>query len=405
MLKRILIPVIILTLCGAITYGLVATKPEVETRPTPTTVPLVSVESVDRQAVQFVVDAQGTVLPRTESTLVSRVAGEVVEIAPSFEVGGFFRQGQVLLRLDAKDYELTVDQAEAQVAQAELVLVQQEAEARIARDEWDSLGQGEASPLTLRQPQVAQAKASLAAAEAQLEKARLDLERTVIRAPFAGRVRAKLADRGQYLAPGTRVATVHAIDYAEVHLPVSVDELHYLDLPLAYRDGGSQGPEVTLSARVAGRVQRWSGRIVRSEGEIDPRTRMLNLIARIEDPYGRRSASDSSTEGAPLMVGLFVDAEIHGRDQTDVAVLPRKVLRSDDQVLVVDAEDRLRFRTVEVLRTDGDQVIIGEGLQVGERVCVSNLDVVVDGMLVRTDEADAGPVNVDDGADAVEVQS
>ncbi len=382
--KKAIIPIAILLVGALATRALISSRPQVETREVEPLAPLVRVLEVERQDLAFDVDAQGTVLPRTETTLIAQVAGVVIRTASSFETGGFFTQGETLIELDPRDYEVAVRRARAQVAQARLQVVQQEAEAEVAIEEWQELGEGEPSALVTRQPQVAQAQAALEAAEAELEKAELDLERTHIRAPFDGRIRSKRVDLGQFLAPGTPLATIHATDYAEVRLPVADDQLAYLDLPFAHRTGGGgAGPAVTLRARFGRSTYSWQGRIVRTEGELDDRTRMLNLVARVENPY-EAAAGDPSRP--PLVVGMFVEAEIEGRPATDVAVLPRSALRADGddyQVLVVDDDGRLRFRDVEVVRLEGERAIVGDGVAGGETVCVSTLDVATDGMKVR----------------------
>ena len=395
--KKIIFPIAVLLVSALATAALVRTRPQVETREVVTLAPLVRAMTVERRDLALDVRAQGTVLPRTETTLVAQVAGEVVAVSPRFEVGRFFARGEVLVELDRRDYQVAVRRARAQVAQARVQVEQQEAEAAVAAEEWSDLGgEGEPSPLVLRQPQVAQARSALAAAEAELEKAELDLERTRIRAPFAGRVRSKRVDLGQFVGPGTPLATVHATDYAEVRLPVPDDQLAFLELPFAYRNVGSAqpGPAVVLLGRFGGEIHTWEGRIVRTEGELDPKSRMLNLVARIEDPY-ERAAEDP--ERPPLAVGMFVAAEIAGRPAAGVVVLPRSALRPghEPQVLVVDGEDRLRFRDVEVLRLDREEAVIAAGLEAGERVCVSPLDVVTDGMEVRTVDAapEGGPAS------------
>ncbi len=386
--KKAIIPIVIIALSALATRALVRSRPESETQDVEPLAPLVRVTEVARQDLAFDVHAQGTVLPRTETTLIAQVAGEVIRVAPSFETGGFFSRGEVLVELDPRDYQVAVRRARAQVAQAQLQVVQQEAEAQVAIEEWQELGEGEPTALVARQPQVAQARAGLEAAQAELEKAELDLERTRIKAPFDGRVRAKRVDRGQFLTPGGPLATIHATGYAEVRLPVPDDQLAYLDLPFAYRSATrATGPEVTLQARFGRSLHRWKGRIVRTEGELDSRSRMLNLVARVEEPY--EPASDDP-DRPPLAVGLFVEAQIEGRPAEGVVALPRSALRPDGddfQVLVVDADSRLRFRDVVVLRLEGERAILDEGLADGETVCVSPLDIVTDGMKVRTAEA------------------
>ncbi|MEE8523013.1 MAG: efflux RND transporter periplasmic adaptor subunit [Thermoanaerobaculia bacterium] len=392
-LKKTLLPVAFLLLSGLAAAALVRTRPEAETQEVTILAPLVRVLTVAPKNLTLDVRAQGTVLPRTETTLIAQVAGTVTAVSGDFEAGGFFRRGEVLVELDPRDYQIAMRRAGAQVAQAELQVELQEAEARVAIEEWRELGDGEPSPLVLRQPQLAQAKAGLEAARAELEKAGLDLERTRIRAPFTGRVRGKRVDLGQFVSPGTPLATVHATDYAEVRLPVPDDQLGYLELPFTYRNAVSDtGPAVTLRARFGRRQHAWQGHIVRTEGEIDGRTRMLNLVARIEKPYDR---SPDAPDRPPLAVGTFVEAEIAGRAAEGVFVVPRVALRPTrrglgEQVLVADDDDRLRFRDVEVSRLEGETAVISAGLTAGERVCVSPLDVAVDGMKVRTVETDDG---------------
>ena len=384
-LKHLIIATLIILVSALAAWALVNTRPQVETREVTALAPLVRVTEVARRDLDFDVRAQGTVLPRTETTLIAQVAGTVTSVSRNFETGGFFSRGEVLAALDDRDYQLAVRRARAQVAQAKLVLVQQEAEAQVAIEEWEELGEGEPTALVMRQPQVAQARAGLEAAEAELEKAELDLERTRIRAPFEGRVRSKRVDLGQFLTPGAPLATIHATDYAEIRLPVPADQLDYLDLPFAYRTGSQMpGPEATIRGRFGREIHTWQGRIVRTEGELDSRSRMLNLVARVENPY---EPNAENPDRPPLAVGLFVEVEIGGRPASGVVVLPRSALRpvgDSYQVLVVDDDSRLRFRDVEVLRLEGEEAMIGGGLAAEETVCISPLEIVTDGMKVRT---------------------
>ena len=223
----------------------------------------------------------------------------------------------------------------------------------------------------------------LASAQADLERAQYDLERCVIRAPFDGRVRQESVDVGQYVSRGASVAKLYSVDAAEIRLPIPDDQLAFVDLPLAYSnvDENSEraGPRVMLRAEFGGKVHRWTGRIVRTEGEIDPRTRMVHAIARVERPYDR----GKNMSRPPLAVGMFVEAEIQGRSSGSVIELPRSVLRGADQVMVIDGEDRLHFRQVDILRYDGEVALVRSGLKSGERVCVSKLETPVEGMKVR----------------------
>ena len=386
---QILLPiaVVVAAVIGART--MVALKPEAPTRPPEVTIPLVRVLEVELTDTTFTVHTQGTVEPRTESQLVPEVSGRIVEVSPSFVAGGFFEPGDLLFRIEPYDYEKVLVQREAEIESARLRIVQEEAEAEVAQWGWDRIGTGQARSLTLREPQIASAKAGLAAAEANLDTARRNLERTEVRAPYAGRVREKNVDVGQFVMVGTPVARIYAVDAAEIRLPLPDDQLAFLDLPLNYRgeSGRVRGPRVTLRVKFAGRNHAWEGRIVRTEGEIDPRTRMVHVVAEVQNPYGR----GADPTRPPLAAGMFVEAEIDGRMVENVAVLPRAALRGTDQVLIVDDENRLRFRTIDVLRTTIDEVTVQGGLASGERVNLSPLEAVSDGMQVRINEVSRRP--------------
>lgn len=377
---KIGLPVLVLALGAYVALLIIRAKPEPEQRPPTISLPLVHVMEVKPESRRLAVRAEGTVAPRTTSQLTSEISGRVVWVSPSLVAGGFFDAEEVLLRIDSRVYRLGVVRARAAVAQAKLKLATEEQEAALARQEWENLGSGPPTSLVLREPQINEAKALLAAAEAALEHAEYDLERTRVKAPYDGRVWSETVDVGQFIAPGAALARLYGVDFAEVRLPIPDEELAYLHLPLAYR-GQTQaaaGPTVVLSAEFAGKRHQWSGRILRTEGEIDPRTRMVHAVAQVKDPYGR--GSDRSRP--PLAVGMFVEAEIRGKWVSDVVVLPRSVLRGD-QVLVVDEADRLHYRTVEILRAERDQVLIASGLSEGERVCVSVVQTPVNGMRVE----------------------
>lgn len=379
---KILLPVAILAAGGAAAVALILARPHVETSRPESPAPLVRVMTVEVSDQPLTVRTQGTVAPRTTTTLVPEVAGRIVDADRDFEEGGFFEKGDVLVTIDARDYELAVVRARARVAEARVRLSREEEEAAVARREWEDLGDGEPTPLALREPQLAEARAGLEAAQADLRRAELDLERTEVRAPFAGRIREKFVDIGQYVTPGTRLAQIYSVDYAEVRLPVPDADLAFVDLPLDYRgeNAGGRGPAVTLEAEFAGRRHAWEGRIVRTEGELDPKSRMVHVVARVDDPYAR----GRSAERPPLAVGMFVEAAIAGITAEKVVRIPRSALHSGDRVLVVSDEDRIVIREVEVLKTDRESVVISSGLADGERICLSPLETVVDGMKVRT---------------------
>ena len=346
----------------------------------PSIPPLVRVALAVPEDYQFTVRAHGIVSPRTESALIPQVSGEVLWVSPALAAGGFFDRDQPLVRIDRSDYEVALETARASVARAESehdrAVTELERQRRLADRSVASQARIDDAENAFRV-----SRAVLREARARQSRAERDLERTEIRAPYEGRVRSESVDVGQFVQRGAAIAGLYAVDFAEIRLPLPDRELAYLDVPLAGHqasEGQAVGPAVALEAEFAGRRHAWKGEIVRTEGELDPRSRMVHVVARVADPYGQGASGD-----APLAVGLFVDAFIAGEQVADAFVLPHTALREGDRVYVVDGEDRLRLREVSVLRAERDQVVIGEGLAAGDRVCISSLGAVVDGMRVR----------------------
>lgn len=377
---RWLLPILVLAAGGLGATLIVLTKPVVETTAPEILPPLVRAATVEARPIQLRVHAQGTVAPRTETDLVAEVAGRVVWISPALVAGGFFEEGEPLLRLETDDYEVALERASAQLARTRSVA---ELAKRTVDRQRKLFDQGVLSDAALDDfgNKYEVAAAALRDARAGLRQAKLDLERTVIRSPYDGRVHSVDVDVGQYVTRGFEIATVYAVDYAEVRLPIPDEDLAHLGLGVdfALDEATNSGAAVTLTAALGGRTVSWPATLVRSEGELDARTRMVSVVARVDDPYGRKTEIGHT----PLPVGLFVAAEIEGKRLEDVIVLPRSALRGFDKVLVVDAENRLRFRDVQVLRRDREEVVIGSGIEPGERVCLSPLDAVTDGMRVR----------------------
>jgi RND family efflux transporter MFP subunit len=383
---RWLLPLAIFGASAAVAGALVASRPVVATAPPETPAPLVRVLTVRAESFQLVVPAQGSVAPGTESDLVAEVSGRVIWAAPGLAAGGFFEAGEPILRLDAREPEVAARRAAALVARAESEALQAERNLERRRA---LAAQDMASRAVLEDAEhaVRVTRAATEEARAALAQARLDLERSEIRAPFAGRLRDVRVDVGQFVGRGTPLARIFSVDHAEVRLLVPDEDLAHLDLPLDLRGAElADGPAVTLRARLAGRELAWPARIVRTEAAIDPATRMVPLVARVDDPYARRDPAR-----APLPVGTFVDAEIAGRSLPEAFVLPRSALRGEDRVIVVDADDRLRFRGVEIARRDRERAVVVAGLATGERVLLSSLDAATEGMHVRASAEEPRP--------------
>lgn len=358
---------------------------------------LVATELVTPVDTRVTVTSQGTVTPRTETSLVSEVSGVVTEVSKDFVAGGFFGKGDILLQIDPSDYEADLKRAEAELAAARATLAQEVARAEQAKKDWDSLERsGQPSPLVLREPYVEEARARVKAAEADVATARRELERTRIKAPYDGLMRQKAVDVGQYVSVGTRLGSAFAVDYAEVRLPLSAEQRALIDMPAPSADGTIDGPPVQLTVTTAGRSQSWQAHIVRSEGVVDPEARVIYLVAQIQDPYRREPVEGRNP--APLEIGTFVSAEIQGRRLSNVYPVPRSGLAGDNRLLMVDAESKLRIRPVEVLWGDKKTAYLRAELEPPVRVVTSALEAPVDGMAVRME-------GVEDGAAEVEAEN
>jgi len=327
---------------------------------------------------QLYVESQGTVASKQVIDVVPQVEGEVTYVSPNFVAGGRFKKGEVIVKIDPRDYELAVVTAEASIAERNQMVLQEEAESDLAAAEWAELGQGEASDLTLRKPQRIGALASLKSAEASLKRANLDLERTEIRAPFDGILTEKTVDLGQFLNRGTKIGTYYSTEILEVRLPLTNRDIAQFDL--GGLQSGTKEYDVRLTGQFANKAGRWNGRVIRTEGIIDVKSRILYVVAELKG-----AELLSPDDGTPITIGQFVTADIVGRSVENIVRLPRESLRQGNQVLIVDEDNKLRTRMVEVLETNKDYVIIASGVENGDIVNLSQLGISVDGTLVETE--------------------
>lgn len=387
MLRKVL-PLFIILGAVALSVTMMQLRQQPEQSEISESVLLVETQQLVPTSTQITVQSQGTVEARTRTTLVSEVSGVVVEASPAFVPGGFFRKGDLLLRVDDADYRAAISRSEAALASARSALQLEQGQADVAQREWDRMPPEQQArivgkDLYLRKPQLAEAQARLEAAEADLEEARRDLARTRIAAPYDGLVSSKNADIGQYINAGSTLAETFAVDYAEVRLPIPETRLAWLNLPPATAlaaSGTESGPAVTLSSDVGGRQQQWEGTLSRTEGILDTRTRVLYAVVRVPDPYGVQG----NLHGEPLRVGTFVNANIAGSLLENVYVLPRHTLQAGDIVWVADQENRLRSRTVQVVTVNGDEAYISEGFQPGDQLVLTRMENPLNGMAVQT---------------------
>ncbi|SHF89594.1 RND family efflux transporter, MFP subunit [Microbulbifer donghaiensis] len=331
----------------------------------------------------LLVPSQGTVHARHEIEVVARVGGVIEQVNDAFVPGGFFDSGASLVQIESADYAHQLTRAEAQLANALSTLAQEQGRAKQAKREWRDLGSDAANALFLRKPQLSAAEAAVAAARADRDQAKLDLERTRVKAPFAGRVVETLVDLGQYVTPGTRLAKIHSTGIAEVRLPLTDRQLALVDLPLG--QSIENGPAVRLSARIAGQQREWRGTIVRTEASIDPNSRFVYAVAQVQNPYQGE---------APLVNGLFVEADIAGKTFDNITRLPRQALHEGDHLLVLDAENKLVFKNVQLLQAVEEDVWVRGDIAPGERVIVSSLGYSREGMVITANPLNEKPTGM-----------
>jgi len=378
-LFKVSAPVIVLAGSIGVVFALSAAKPPPEKKEESQRLISLYVDEVRSDIVTISVQTQGEVRPKTEIDLIPQVSGRIIAISQSFSEGAEFGPGSMLLKIDDTDYKLAVIRARARVAEAQVGVQRELANAKIKQGQWrDKSTRGQPTPYALNKPQVMEAEAKLLAAQADLQGAELNVARTEISAPFRGRVREKSVGIGQYVSVGTRLGRVFATDTVEIRLPLTDVQLAELSLPLGFMADAFNAPEVKFKAHVGNREHFWSGRVVRINASVDPQTRLIYAVAEVEDPYGQGSDS-----GAPLAVGMFVNAEIAGVFSQPALVLPRLALRNADKVYVINDENRLEIRTVDVLSTTEDTVLVTKGVAVGEKVVTSTIPAAVDGMEVR----------------------
>jgi RND family efflux transporter MFP subunit len=382
---QVLVVIVVLAVGLVASKGLIMSrkKPK-KTRP-PVLAPLVNAISVKLESTQITVSGSGTVKPKTEVKIVPQVAGVVVKCHRNFVNGGFFKANEPLVTIDQRDYQFAVESAEATVARAQVKLEQEQAEAKVAQSEWEQLHPGTKpdSPLVLRVPQIAQAQAELHAEQASLDKAKLNLKRTVLSVPFNGRIDEESIDIGQYVTTGQSIATVYSTEVVEIVVPLENRDLAWFDVPdrpnhIDPNNYEANLPIVDVKADFAGAVWSWQGRVVRTHGRIDPRTREVKVVVEVQNPF------ETSGGQPPLTPGMYVNINIKGKKLASVIRLPRHTVHNGNQVWIAK-DDTLNIREVTIDRTDSEYAYITSGIASGELIVTSPIDAVTEGMAIRTE--------------------
>ena len=345
--------------------------------------PLVKVEHLERRDIQMVIRGYGTVSPRVQVEIVPQVSGKVVWVNPQFKAGGFIRRDEQILKIDPRDYDLAVRQADAAVAEAQVKLDLERAEAKVAREEWQQLNPDEepTSPLVFREPQIRQAQAKLESANAGLATANLNLERTQLSLPIDALVMNENVDLGQYVMIGQSVGAAYGIESMEIEVPLEDRELAWFDIPgntisVNGTKGSAKGLIAQVKAKFAGAEHIWWGRVVRTTGQVDKTSRLISVVVEVPEPF------DGSDSKPPLLPGMFVEVLIEGNILKNAIAVPRDAMRNSNEVWVAE-DGQLNVQPLDIVRADRDFAYARSGLDDGDMIIISSLDTVVEGMKVR----------------------
>ncbi len=378
---KFILPFVALLVAIVASYSLFLTKPKVIHQAPEIKIPLVSVAEVRAETTNIPVHTRGTVTPGTEIQLVSEVSGQVLELSNNFANGGFFRKDEILIKVDPIEYEVNIKRAEASKAQAYQAMLQADAE-RKARSRVKNTNKNQLATYDI---QYQQAKAQYEATVAELEATKLQKARTIVRAPFDGRVRLAALNVGQFVRPGQQMGTIYAVDVAEIRLPLSDRQLSLVNVPMQFQENLDAFPEVIVKEEYAGKQFTWKGELVRAEGGLDERNRLLYVVARVKEPY----SPDPDQPGRPeLVAGSFVEAIIAGRKFERIFKVPRKALRNGSELWIVDNNGRLQEKNVGIIYKSKDFIFVNTGLKNGDRVVLNQMDIAVAGMEVRTEVAE-----------------
>jgi len=373
---RFLLPLLIVLLTVVVIRVITSTSPTSATRTQGSETQLtVEVQSVQQATFPITIKTNGIIQPRRQASIASQVAGTVTNVASAFISGGFFNAGDTLLSIDDRDYVIAVKIASATLIEARLSLTEEQAKSQQAQQDWLRLGRkGQPNELVLRKPQLASAHAAVASAQAQLEQAQLNLQRTEILAPYAGRVLTKHVDIGQFVTVGTALADIYATDHVEVRLPLNSQQQNYIKLPEPFKQSDIiHYPNVIVKTGSGNNANVWSGKLTRTESALDAKSRQLYTVATIKNPYG-----SAHSNKPPLKIGQFVSAEIEGLTLSNIFILPTTSVYEGDQVIIFK-DGQLTRKNINVIWRDSHNTIADNGINAGELLVTTPLSTVVSG--------------------------
>lgn len=358
---------------GVIALIVTAPKPDKNTEPP---LPIaVEIATARAETTTLHVASQGQVKSKNDASVAAQVPGQIIEILPSFEPGAAVKKGEVIARIDPAQFRLAVDRSRSQVARAREALARARSEASLAERDWSDLGlEGDPSDLTLQKPQVNAAIADLRTAEAAVNESQLNLDRTEIRAPFDGRVKARMINVGDFVSTGAPIASIFDVDVAQVRIPLTDSDLAVLGLAPGFTAEADAAPTARLSAIVAGAPREWTGRLSLIEATVDPTTRLVYALVEVDDPFSAE---------VPLTPGLFAGVRIDSSAERELVAIPRSALKKNQHIYIVDKDFSIRARDVTPAMADATTLYFSNGIDAGERVVASFLPSPRDGMKVR----------------------
>lgn len=359
-------------------FFLFGSGPEAAKKPSGEIAPMVETVVATPGSHRVDVVASGTVIPARQVVIAAEVGGRVTWINKDLEPGGRFAAGKALLKVDARDYQLAVEQQTAQVTMAKTNLEVERSRRRVAEKEWEAFGEkAPEGSVAIRDPQVKAAEGAVNAAESGLRRTKLAVSKTGLHTPFAAMVLQRQVDLGQLVGPGTPLATLVGTDQFWVQVSIPVDRLGWIAIPgvAGVPEGG--GAQAVVEHRLGDQLVKRTGRVVRLAGDVDPIGRMAKVLVEIDDPLGL----NATEPGMPLLLNSYVDVTIEGKSVDAVSEVPRTAMRGDHDLWVMDG-GVMKIKPVEVVWRRRDTVLV-RGLSAGAQVITSPVPAAVDGMAVR----------------------
>ncbi len=368
--KQIIIPIAILAV-GIVTFiGFSSMKKPPEKKDEVDNTPIVAIKNITVAPMTLEVSSYGVVKPKYETILVAQVNGEIVELKDTFVRGGLVKKGQLLARIDPNDYQAALIDAQANMASARAALEKEVAQGKVAEREWKLITDTSPTELSLRKPQLAQELARVKSAQAAVLRAKRNLQRTQIRAPYDAMINSRAIGLGSFVGTGSEIGKLLGTAIAEVRLPIADNQLQFLV------DQGKQA-KVSLLGTYAGKAIQWQANIIRNEGVIDDKSRMSYLVAEIKDPYHLQKGTIENV--MPLRFGSYVQAKILGVEIASASLIPRHLV-TNNRLAILDNESKLHYADIVIVRQQGGDVIVSNGLLDGDKLIVSALDYPIDGM-------------------------